>query len=692
MKNAFQSLSFRLVGLTAIMVILGFAAVISYSTISQYQNARDNAKSYLSSLSAQYALDVRLDIEEALVAARGMAHAIEGPLRNGSIDRDGFAQIVENTIRRYPNLVGGAVGFDNNVGGNDSDFVGKGYNDKAGRLLPYFYQDGNGGVAWEPLALGGDSGSELWYDLPKNKKQEVVTEPYVYPVNGEDVVMTTATVPIFDAKDQAVGVATTDMALKDIQVRLSELKLFESGTVSLITSTGMWISHPDDKKLATIEESKALTSVLKELAAGKSFYGNINDPSIGGDRYLAVQPINFGDSDAIWGVVVSAPESEIMASANDSRNLTILLSLLVVITVIAINGIIGTKAMSLLRKVTDSMQRLAEGETDIKIPARNRSDEVGAIARTVEIFRTNALDKQRLEAEQIQLQDAAAAEKKATLDQIATRFQQGVSTLIGDIETSVVDMKSFADNMNVMSQQTRSRASEASSSSDTANQSAQAVASASEQLAASVGEIGRQVGQATSITGEAVAEASRSNENVQSLAQAAQRIGEVLKLISDIAEQTNLLALNATIEAARAGEAGKGFAVVASEVKSLATQTSNATGEIEQQVIAIQNETKNAVESIGHISTVIGQIDEISTVIAGAVEEQGSATQDISSKIQLVASGVGSILESISGVDEVSIQTDTAANSVVETINNLDKKVQALNEEATRLVSEVRSA
>ncbi|KLN59909.1 hypothetical protein WH96_14335 [Kiloniella spongiae] len=692
MKNAFQSLSFRLVGLTAIMVILGFAAVISYSTISQHQNAQENAKSYLSSLSAQYALDVELDIEEALVAARGMAHAIEGPLRSGSTDRDGFAQIVENTIRRYPNLVGGAVGFDSNIGGKDADFAGKGYNDKAGRLLPYFYQDGNGGVAWEPLALGGDSGSELWYDLPKNKKQEVVTEPYVYPVNGEDVVMTTATVPIFDAKDQAVGVATTDMALKDIQVRLSELKLFENGTVSLITSTGMWISHPDDKKLATIEESKALSSVLKELSAGKSFYGNINDPVVGGDRYLAVQPVTFGKSDAVWGVIVSAPESEIMASANDSRNLTILLSLLVVIAVIAINGFIGTKAMALLRRVTDSMQRLAEGETDIKIPARKRSDEIGAIARTVEIFRTNAQDKQRLEAEQLQLQETAATEKKATLDQIASRFQQGVSTLINDIELSVTDMKSFADNMNDMSQQTRSRASEASSSSDNANQSAQAVASASEQLAASVGEIGRQVGQATSITGEAVAEASRSNENVQSLAQAAQRIGEVLKLISDIAEQTNLLALNATIEAARAGEAGKGFAVVASEVKSLATQTSNATGEIEQQVIAIQHETKNAVESIGHISTVIGQIDEISTVIAGAVEEQGSATQDISSKIQLVASGVSSILKSISGVNEVSVQTDTAANSVVETINNLDKKVQALNEEAERLVAEVRSA
>ncbi|MEH6632482.1 MAG: methyl-accepting chemotaxis protein [Halopseudomonas aestusnigri] len=692
MRLAFHSLSFRLVGLTAIMVILGFAVLISFSTISQTQNAQQDAERYLTSLAKQYALDVRIDIEEALVAARGMAHSIEGPLRSGSTDRDSFAQIVENTIRRYPSFVGGAVGLDSNIGGKDTDVAGKGYNDKAGRLLPYFYQDGKGGVAWEPLALGGDSGSELWYDLPKTTKQEVITEPYVYPVNGEDVVMTTATVPIFDAQDNAVGVATTDLALKDIQVRLSELKLFESGTVSLITDTGMWVSHPDDQKLATFEKSTAAEPVLSALKAGKGYYGNIDDLAFGGNRFVSVHPIRFGKADTVWGIVVSAPESEIMATANESRNLMIIISLLVVVAVILINGLIGTKAMSLLSQVTTSMRKLADGQTDLKIPGKNRRDEIGEIANTVEIFRVHALEKQRLEEEQRQMHEDAASEKKATLDQIATRFEQGVSGLISDIETSVVDMKSFADNMNSMAQQTRSKSSEASQSTENANESSQAVASASEQLAASVGEIGRQVGQATTITNQAVNEARRSSENVQSLATAAQRIGEVVKLISDIAEQTNLLALNATIEAARAGDAGKGFAVVASEVKSLATQTSNATGEIEQQVLAIQTETNNAVESIGQISSVIGQIDEISTVIAGAVEEQGAATQDISSKIQLVATGVGSIRESISSVDQVSEQTDTAARSVVDTIANLDKKVQALNEEANRLVAEVRTA
>ncbi len=692
MRLAFHSLSFRLVGLTAIMVILGFAVLIFYSTISQTQNAQQDAERYLTSLAKQYALDVRIDIEEALVAARGMAHSIEGPLRNGSTDRDGFAQIVENTVRRYPSFVGGAVGLDSNIGGNDADVAGKGYNDKAGRLLPYFYQDGKGGVAWEPLALGGDSGSELWYDLPKTTKREVITEPYVYPVNGEDVVMTTATVPIFDAQDNAVGVATTDLALKDIQVRLSELKLFESGTVSLITDTGMWVSHPDDQKLATFEKSTAAEPVLSALKAGKGYYGNINDPAFGGNRFVSVHPIQFGKADTVWGIVVSAPESEIMATANESRNLMIIISLLVVVAVILINGLIGTKAMSLLSQVTTSMRELANGQTDLKIPGKNRQDEIGEMANTVEIFRVHALEKQKLEEEQRQMQEIAASEKKATLDQIATRFQQGVSSLISDIETSVVDIKNFADNMNDMAQQTRSRSSDAASSTDNANESSQAVASASEQLAASVGEIGRQVSQATTITNEAVGEARRSTDNVQSLATAAQRIGEVVKLISDIAEQTNLLALNATIEAARAGDAGKGFAVVASEVKSLATQTSNATGEIEQQVLAIQTETNNAVQSIGQISTVIGQIDEISTVIASAVEEQGAATQDISSKIQLVASGVSSIRESITSVDQVSEQTDVAARSVVDTIANLDRKVQALNEEANQLVAEVRTA
>src|SRR5262249_15463735 len=155
----------------------------------------------------------------------------------------------------------------------------------------------------------------------------------------------------------------------------------------------------------------------------------------------------------------------------------------------------------------------------------------------------------------------------------------------------------------------------------------QTVASAAEELNASIGEIGRQVTQSAQIAGKAVSEAERTQATVRSLADGAQKIGDVVKLINDIAGQTNLLALNATIEAARAGEAGKGFAVVASEVKSLATQTAKATEEIAAQIGAIQNATGDAVGAIDGIGKTIAELSHIATAIASAVEEQGAATR-----------------------------------------------------------------
>ena len=200
-----------------------------------------------------------------------------------------------------------------------------------------------------------------------------------------------------------------------------------------------------------------------------------------------------------------------------------------------------------------------------------------------------------------------------------------------------------------------------------------------EQLTASIQEIGHRVAQSTKVAGTAVEEAQRTDALVRGLVEAGSRIGDVVKLIKNIASQTNLLALNATIEAARAGEAGKGFAVVAGEVKNLATQTGKATDEIAAQLVAVQNATRDAVNAIQGISATIGQISEITSAIAEAIEQQRSATQEIVQRVHEVTRSSGVANSSMAAVTDSAEQTGSAAVQVATGMEGLTHEADLLS-------------
>ena len=383
--------------------------------------------------------------------------------------------------------------------------------------------------------------------------------------------------------------------------------------------------------------------------------------------------------------------AEVAASERFRVISVIALTLLgVVVSVISI--IIATRRIARpLTAMTGAMRRLADGDKSIDIPALSRRDEVGEMARSVQVFRDNALKADALAAEQ-EAERGKKERRQQAMEALTQDFDRDATGVLESVAKSIGAMRQTASSMSTIAAENTSKAAAVAAGAQETSANVQTVAAATEELSASVAEIGRQVRQSSGIAAKAVQEAELTNSEIQSLATMAQKIGDIVKLIADIASQTNLLALNATIEAARAGEAGKGFAVVASEVKSLATQTAKATEDISAQIGGIQEATQKSVSAIGAIGKTIGEINEISATIASAVEEQGAATQEIARNVQQAASGSQEVSANVAGVTTAAAATGDAAGGVERAAGDLSAQSQQLRERVDAFLSQVRAA
>jgi methyl-accepting chemotaxis protein len=282
--------------------------------------------------------------------------------------------------------------------------------------------------------------------------------------------------------------------------------------------------------------------------------------------------------------------------------------------------------------------------------------------------------------------------KAQTVENEVSAFDGVVRESLGAVGKAAGELKSAADTLRRTADETADRASTVSDSARATLENVQTGATATEELSASIAEIGSQASKSLEIARRAVADAERTTGSVRSLAEAAQRIGSVVSLISDIAEQTNLLALNATIEAARAGEAGRGFAVVAQEVKSLAGQTAKATDEISTQISAVQDLTRRSVSDIESIGSIIGSVAEIATAIASAVEEQTAATREIAQNVQGAAAASATTTGAIADVSAGSERTKGAAATVLDGAGVVAERAAMLNGKLEEFFARLRAA
>jgi methyl-accepting chemotaxis protein len=345
-----------------------------------------------------------------------------------------------------------------------------------------------------------------------------------------------------------------------------------------------------------------------------------------------------------------------------------------------------------IQALEGAMREISQGHHAVDVPGRGRRDEVGSMARTVELFKESLLETERLRAAQDQQRVANESERRQAMLQLAARFESNLGGVVDLVSSASTELRGTADSMAGTAKESERRIIAATAASAQATSNAQAVAVAVEELDASINEIGKHVDQSAQVASEAADQAGRTNAEVKGLAEAAQKIGEVVTLISDIAAQTNLLALNATIEAARAGEAGRGFAVVAAEVKALAEQTSKATEEISSQIGSIQNATQSSAAAIEGITTIIGRVNQIATAIASAVREQGAATREIAHNVAEAARSTSEVSSNIGGVQEAARETGVAAGQVVGSASELSRAGETLRTQVDAFLHEVRAA
>jgi methyl-accepting chemotaxis protein len=344
-----------------------------------------------------------------------------------------------------------------------------------------------------------------------------------------------------------------------------------------------------------------------------------------------------------------------------------------------------------IHEITGVMTRLSEGDLSVTSRFEGRQDEIGDMARAVQVFRENAQRMEVLKAEQIDSENRARLERRKGFQDMADNLESSVKVVVSASSSEAGEMRIEVERIRELAAAVSGRAEEVSRTVEEMAGSVNDAAAAADELSASLGEVSRHVERSQLVAADAVNEAAKTDHVVHSLAESTQKIGEVVKLISDIASQTNLLALNATIEAARAGEAGKGFAVVANEVKHLANQTAKATEEISQQISSIQGEVERAVEAISRISGTIGTISEAAGSIAQAVEIQGQSTNRIAGNVRHAASGTQGVADRIAHVAEAAAQTNEASTKAKSTAETLVRRADEITTQVDNYLTRIRA-